>query len=281
MKWSKVIEKVESIDVDALKTLIEEKSTSDYVLIDVRQPAEYSRAHIPGALSMPMNDLVNGDVVLPDRKPLIIYSRRGDRSKAAVQWFISQDFEDVKELAGGFQSWQGIMAHGQIDLNLGIVRQDIEFSDALSMAYAMEEGLRQFYLQIARGTTDEFYQKLYRKLASFEVEHKQQLAETYAISEGKELISKEKESQQAQIMEGGGHIDETLIKTLANTSSVYDVFSLAIAFETQAFDFYVRLAQHAIDPKAKQFFKEMADAEKQHLAFVTQEMNNYLDYIKQ
>ena len=78
-------------------------------------------------------------------------------------------------------------------------------------------------------------------------------------------------------MEGGGIANETLIKSLANTSSVHDVFSLAIAFETQAFDFYVRLSKHAVKKETKTFFLEMADAEKEHLAFVTKEMDNYLN----
>ncbi|MCG8338226.1 MAG: hypothetical protein MJE63_27285 [Proteobacteria bacterium] len=277
MKWSKVVTKVESIDVDTFKTMLAESSAGSYVLIDVRQPAEYAKSHIPGAVSMPMNDLIEGNVTLPDPKPIIVYSRQGGRSKAAVQWFVSQDFEDVKEIEGGFDSWTGNRASGQFDLNIGIIRQDVEFPDAVSMAYAMEEGLRQFYLEIARETVDETYKKLYRKLASFEVEHKQALADSYSIASGKELIEKELQEKQVQLLEGGGYADETLIKTLANTDSPYEVFSLAIAFETQAFDFYLRLSQYATDPEAKKFFLEMADAEKEHLAFVTKEMDKYLD----
>ncbi len=277
MKWSKVVTKVESIDVDTFKTMLAESSAGSYVLIDVRQPAEYAKSHIPGAVSMPMNDLIEGNVTLPDPKPIIVYSRQGGRSKAAVQWFVSQDFQDVKEIEGGFDSWTGNRASGQFDLNIGIIRQDVEFPDAVSMAYAMEEGLRQFYLEIARETVDETYKKLYRKLASFEVEHKQALADSYSIASGKELIEKELQEKQVQLLEGGGYADETLIKTLANTDSPYEVFSLAIAFETQAFDFYVRLSQYATNPEAKKFFLEMADAEKEHLAFVTKEMDKYLD----
>ena len=277
MKWSKVVTKVESIDVDTFKTMLAESSAGSYVLIDVRQPAEYAKSHIPGAVSMPMNDLIEGNVTLPDPKPIIVYSRQGGRSKAAVQWFVSQDFQDVKEIEGGFDSWTGNRASGQFDLNIGIIRQDVEFPDAVSMAYAMEEGLRQFYLEIARETVDETYKKLYRKLASFEVEHKQALADSYSIASGKELIEKELQEKQVQLLEGGGYADETLIKTLANTDSPYEVFSLAIAFETQAFDFYLRLSQYATNPEAKKFFLEMADAEKEHLAFVTKEMDKYLD----
>lgn len=277
MKWNELVDPVEGIDIQSLNRLIDSTSTESYCIVDVRQPAEYTKGHIPGALSMPLNDLLDGRLDLPDPVQLIVYSRQGARSKAAIQWFQTQGFADVKELIGGFENWKGNRAFGTPDLNLDIVKQDVAFADAVSMAYAMEEGLRQFYLEISRRTDDPVYQKLYRKLASFEVEHKQTLADMYRISERKDLISKEKEIQQAQLLEGGGQIDESLIGTLANTTSVYDVFSLAIAFETQAFDFYVRLARNTVNPETRTFFLEMADAEKEHLAFVTGELDRYLE----
>lgn len=276
MKWSSVIEKIDSIGIEAFKSFTASSPTGSYEVIDVRQPAEYAKSHIPGAISMPLNDLVAGKLDLPAPKPLFVYSRHEGRSKAAVQWLVAQGYSDVKTIAGGIEGWKGQRAFGHSDLNLGLVRQSVEFPDAVAMAYAMEEGLRQFYLEIARETKTELYQKLYRKLAAFEVEHKQALARSYAITQGRELIAKEFEEQQVQLMEGGGYIDETLIKTLANTSGVEDVFGLAIAFETQAFDFYTRLAKHAVRPEAKRFFLEMADAEKAHLAFVTNELDTYL-----
>ena len=188
IKWNELVDPVEGIDIQSLKKLIDSMSTESYCIVDVRQPAEYTKGHIPGALSMPLNDLVDGRLDLPDPVQLIVYSRQGGRSKAAIQWFQTQGFADVKELIGGFENWKGNRAFGTPDLNLDIVKQDVAFADAVSMAYAMEEGLRQFYLEISRRTDDPVYQKLYRKLASFEVEHKQTLADMYQISERKDLI---------------------------------------------------------------------------------------------
>ncbi|MBT6504848.1 MAG: hypothetical protein HOK67_33675, partial [Deltaproteobacteria bacterium] len=47
-------------------------------------------------------------------------------------------------------------------------------------------------------------------------------------------------------------------------------------FEIQAYDFYVRLSRHTVRPEVKSFFLEMADAEKIHLAFISNEMDTYL-----
>jgi len=277
MKWSAIVDKVNKIDAGTLKSILEDNSAAFYLLIDVRQPGEYAKSRIPGAVSMPLNELVEGNIILPEKKPLFIYSRSGIRSKAAAQWFISQGFSEVTEIEGGFDQWQGNHAFGRFEMNLQIVNQNVDFPDAFRMSYAMEEGLRRFYLEIAKETLNPFFQKLYRRLASFEVEHKQALAAAYAEHAGLDVRPEDFERQQLQLLEGGGYLDETLIQTLSNTASVHDVFSLAIAFETQAFDFYIRLSRYADNPEAKNFFLEMADAEKAHLALVTQEMDAYLN----
>ena len=276
MKWDSVFNEIKSITAKDAKAYIESTATDAYQLIDVRQPEEYMKQHLPGSLTVPLNDLIANKVVLHKEKPVLVYCKKGERSLAASQWLASQGFGDVRHIEGGIDSWLGNKAFGHFELNLNLLNPETEFPDAISMAYAMEEGLRLFYMELARETKDEFFQKLYRKLASFEVEHKSDLSNKYRIVEGKELIQKEVDERHGQIMEGGGYADITLIKTLANTEDISDVFGLAMAFEIQAFDFYFRLSQHAVKKEVKAFFMEMADAEKVHLAFISREMDKYL-----
>lgn len=276
MKWDNVFTEITSISTADAKSYIENTATESYQLIDVRQPEEYTRQHLPGALTIPLNDLVAEKHVLNKEKPTLVYCTRGERSLAASQWMVSHGFQDVRHVEGGINEWIGNKAFGHFELNLNLLNPQTDFPDAISMAYAMEEGLRIFYMELARETKDEFFQKLYRKLASFEVEHKAELSRKHLTVQGKELIQKEVEERHGQIMEGGGYADITLIKTLANTEEISDVFGLAMAFEIQAFDFYFRLSQHAMQPAVKSFFLEMADAEKEHLAFISKEMDHYL-----
>lgn len=276
MKWNNVFKQIQSISTAAAKAFIESTATDAYQLIDVRQPEEFMKQHLPGALPVPLNDLVADKAVLNPEKPTLVYCSRGERSLAASQWLINQGFSDVRHIEGGIDDWMGNKAFGHFDLNLSLLTDDAEFPDAISMAYAMEEGLRLFYMELARETSQPVFQKLYRKLARFEVEHKTFIANKYLDVEGKELIQKEVEERHGQIMEGGGYADITLIKTLADTSDMMDVFGLAMAFEVQAFDFYFRLSQHTLRADVKSFFLEMADAEKEHLAFIATEMDRYL-----
>jgi len=276
MKWDSVFPEINSIRTEDAKSYLESAATGSYQLVDVRQPNEFMRQHLPGALLVPLNDLVAERVVLDKEKPTLVYCKSGERSLAASQWLIGEDFKDVRHILGGIDGWLGNRAFGHYDLNLGLLKQDTEFSDAISMAFAMEEGMRLFYLELARETSDETFKKLYRKLASFEVEHKSDLSRKYLAVEGKELIQKEFEDRQIQIMEGGVSAYITLIKSLAGTEDALDIFGLALAFEIQAYDFYVRLSRHTVRPEVKSFFLEMADAEKIHLAFISNEMDTYL-----
>ncbi len=276
MKWDSVFNEIKSITTAEAKSYIESAPTDAYQLIDVRQPDEFMKQHLPGSLTIPLNDLIADKAVLNKDKPTLVYCRRGERSLAASQWMVSQGFRDVQHIEGGIDAWMGNKAFGHFELNLNLLGQDTDFPDAISMAYAMEEGLRLFYMELARETKDEFFQKLYRKLASFEVEHKAELSRKYLNVEGKKLVQKEVDERHGQIMEGGGSADITLIETLANTEDLADVFGLAMAFEIQAFDFYFRLSQHTVVPAVREFFLEMANAEKAHLSFISSEMDKYL-----
>jgi len=276
MKWNNVVTDVKSISIEKAKDYIQTTAADAFQLVDVRQPQEYNKEHLPGAILAPLNELMGGTVNLKKELPLLVYSREGERSLAAAQWLITQEYTGVQIIEGGLNRWNGYKASGHSELNLKLIKPDAEFPDALSLAYAMEEGLRLFYIELARETKEDVFKKLYRKMASLEVEHKQVLAKRYSISEGKELIQKERENHEDQLLEGGGYADITLIKTLANTNNAHDIFSLALAMETQALDFYIRLARQAIDEKSETFFLEMADEEKKHLVFISAQMDKYL-----
>lgn len=276
MKWKNVIPEVRSINSDEAKAFIHTCATESYQLVDVRQPQEYNREHLPGAILAPLNELMAGTVDLKKEIPVLVYSREGERSLAAAQWLTSQDYADVQIIEGGLNNWRGFKASGHTELNLKLIDPEAEFPDALSLAFAMEEGLRLFYIELARETEDKVLKKLYRKMASFEVEHKQVLSKKYSISQGKELIKKERGNHEDQLMEGGGYADITLIKALANTNNAHDIFSLGLAMETQAMDFYIRLARQAEDKKSEAFYLEMAGEEKKHLAFISSQMDQYL-----
>ncbi len=63
---------LEEVDEAALRRRVRE---GDVTLLDVRPPEEYDAGHIPGAISMPLPDLVKQLADLPRRKEIVAYCR--------------------------------------------------------------------------------------------------------------------------------------------------------------------------------------------------------------
>jgi sulfur-carrier protein adenylyltransferase/sulfurtransferase len=48
---------VDTISAAEVRTFIQEKDAGEYNLVDVRQPMEYERGHLPGARLIPLGEL--------------------------------------------------------------------------------------------------------------------------------------------------------------------------------------------------------------------------------
>ncbi len=85
------------------------------LLLDVREPAEWEKGHIPGALLAPRGMLEwYADPTTPYAKPelttkrdarIIIACASGGRSMLAVQTLKKMGYTDVVSMAGGFNEW--------------------------------------------------------------------------------------------------------------------------------------------------------------------------------
>ncbi|NNM79438.1 MAG: cyclic nucleotide-binding domain-containing protein [Gallionella sp.] len=73
------------------------------VWLDVRHPPEYRYDRLPGALSVPLNDIRNAIGVLDKDKKYIAYCQSGRRSAAAA-FILAQAGYDVQVLEGGLWS---------------------------------------------------------------------------------------------------------------------------------------------------------------------------------
>lgn len=277
MKWNEFINEIAFINKTEVKKYLDSTKMEAYQLLDVRQPEEYNEFHLPGAILMPLSELVEGLDTLDTSRATLVYCTNGVRSIPAARFLNSNGFSDVQIMEGGINAWEGGKAFGHVDLNLNLLSPDSEFSDAFTLAFAMEEGMQQFYTELAKETKDPLFKNLYRELASFETKHKQELSRQYPDLVPQALKQSKKRKNDGQIMEGGGQINEDHIKIMAKQDHIARIFELAIALETQALDFYFRLSQRAEDADVKRFFLEMADSEKKHLGFVSKEMNIYLE----
>ena len=83
-------------------------SESDYIILDVRHPDEFSAGHIPNAVNIP-NESIGADEIdeLPDKDRLIlVYCRSGNRSKQASEKLVRLGYTNIVEF-GGILDWKG------------------------------------------------------------------------------------------------------------------------------------------------------------------------------
>lgn len=94
------------IDQETAKRMME--ADDGHVIVDVRRQDEYDAGHIPGAILIPNESIVDErPSELPDLEQVIlIYCRSGNRSKQAAQKLADLGYLNVYEF-GGITTWTG------------------------------------------------------------------------------------------------------------------------------------------------------------------------------
>ena len=73
MEWKQFFTPVRGMDAEEVRSHIQTHKEGTYTLVDVRQPGEYEKEHIPGALLIPLPDLPSRLNELDRGKPIIAY----------------------------------------------------------------------------------------------------------------------------------------------------------------------------------------------------------------
>jgi rhodanese-related sulfurtransferase len=106
--------KIKEISVEELKQNLNKMP----IIIDVREPEEYSAGHIYGAINIPRGVLefqVEGHPAVAQKlspelqikdAEIFLYCRTGGRSALAAESLQKMGFENVRSVAGGFLAWE-------------------------------------------------------------------------------------------------------------------------------------------------------------------------------
>ena len=91
------------ISVQAASALLQEGKTQ---IIDVREPWEYSTAHIEGSVLIPMGEIpARAHQELDPEARLLVMCHHGARSLSVTNWLRQQGFESAQSIAGGIDAW--------------------------------------------------------------------------------------------------------------------------------------------------------------------------------
>ena len=79
--------------------------TDAVILVDIRNPGERELGRIPGAVQIPLAQLRARLGPVPTDKPIVVHCAGGWRSSVAASLLRAHGFENVSDLAGGYNAW--------------------------------------------------------------------------------------------------------------------------------------------------------------------------------
>ncbi len=176
-------------------------------------------------------------------------------------------FKEVYNVSGGIRAWQNEIAVGPEDLGLALFTGSESIEETITVAYGLEQGLRDFYLSMTNQVKGQETQKLFTKLADIEIIHQNQLIELYRRITGT-AKSREDFDREMTILslEGGLTTEDYLALYQPDLESAVEIVSLAMSIEAQALDLYLRAADRAGDEITKKALTQIAAEERAHLA---------------
>jgi rhodanese-related sulfurtransferase len=266
MNWMSLFAKNENITPEKTREYIDSKPPGSFQLLDVRQPKEYEQAHIPGAILIPLGELPDRLQELDAELETIVYCRSGVRSRAGCQILSKADFPHVLNMTGGITSWQGQHVSGKEELGLDYFIAG-DFPSAISMAYAMEMGLKQFYLLLSVKTDNPDNTELLEYMAKLEDGHMAKLNSQY------KNVTINTADTAPGVAEGGIDVDDFLTRFGNQFKDIESILQVGMMFESQAYDMYNRLARKQSDQEQKSFYLQMAAEERKHLQRLAQELD--------
>lgn len=247
---------VKRILPEEARKLIEEKD--NIVLIDVRQTEEYEKGHIPGAISLPLPELPDNLMKLDPTEEIITYCRIGRRSFAAAQFIADEIGIDVSTMDGGVNAWNGLVAEGKEDEGLILTEGLKELKEFISLAYALEDGSRRFYLNMAEHFENQRLREIFMTLSQAEENHKRHILK--AIKK-EELPINEKFKD---YMESGVPVKDMTDKIISEEKNIQEVLELSMQIEINALDLYMKISR-MVEADTKEIFKNIIEEEKAHL----------------
>ena len=170
-------------------------------------------------------------------------------------------------MAGGINAWNGLVAAGAYEAGLAYFSRASGAEELIALSFALEEGNRAFYEQIAKEASGED-SAFFHSLVLAEERHKDTLRELYARSSGREEEPAPPEGMEAgTFLEGGIPIGDAL--SWAGGKPQTEILEFAIAMEANSLDRYIKMGRAVLDERSKEIFRSLAREEQAHLVRMT------------
>lgn len=259
------------LNVSELQKYIASKKDLEFLLVDVRQPKEYTAGHIPGAVLIPLKDIEARITELDKDRELIFYCRSGKRSKAAATLVEGSGIVDknIYNLQGGILAWNGKKLEGFPSVQPFIKVDDLP--SLLEKAMEFEKGAERFYTICSEHFQDSSFTPLAKTLAKLELGHARVIYGLLSKASTGELppFNQMYDQIKGDVLEGGIPLEEAFdrFKSIKKELCINFV-EMALDIEYNAYDLYRYLAGHFHEPEMFETLLLLANQEKGHIRVV-------------
>jgi len=257
----------ENITAEIFRQYQKDHGEREYLLVDVRQPEEYTIGHIPGSKLMPLDELELNLSELPAGKDIFFYCHSGARSQAAA--IISLDsgiqLQKVHNLIGGMMGWDG---QSLADLpRMAVFKEDTSMPDLMLTAMGLEKAALRFYETVFESHSEAPYAPILETLSRAEEAHARTIYTYWQRTQENPLSFEELfPSLDGEILEGG----ENLMDAIQRLASLDDhgcraLMEFALNIEIQAYDLYRNMANILTEATTQDAFLSISQMEKKHM----------------
>ena len=82
--------------------------TQECLFVDIRDPASYTQAHIPGAIHLHDGNVQEFVQNTDKEKDIVVYCYHGNSSLGATAFLLENGFKKVASMSGGFEGWRQV-----------------------------------------------------------------------------------------------------------------------------------------------------------------------------
>lgn len=261
------VDEIAELSPAAVKTIMDNDSSGEYLLLDVRQPWEYKEGYIPGATLIPLGELEARHNELDRSKKVVVYCRSGHRSMAAAILLCQFGFEQVSHIKGGIMEWPYEKITGTGGKTKESINGQSTVLEILILGIKLEKGSYDFYKASMNKTKSPGIKNVLHILANAEEGHMQRLYRRAIDIRSKGRLAPLTEltgSQTINQMEGGIEINPALADYKIEFKDKREIVEKAIETEYMSYDFYKRSAALVYNAKAKMLLHELALEERNH-----------------
>ena len=257
------VDTIKDIAPEEVWDIIRGEKKEEYIVVDVRTPAEYEEEHLPGARFIPLNELDRRYSELDRHKKIITYCRSGRRSLGGAILLCNQEFGELYNMRGGIMNWPYERVKGPPEEAGEFFKEIGEIKELLLFALQMERASRTFYHQVAENLGEKEIVDLLKKLSQEEEKHMEVLySRLKNIWPEAPPLEGIKESEH---MEGAISVPHALLVIEEEPPKErIDILELALEKECKAYDLYQRMAE-SVELPLREIFRDLAEQERGHI----------------